>query len=103
MSQHQHIPVGMTPPHVGAFVREEILDELGLSVTRAAKILNVRRATLSDLVNEKAALTPEMALRIEKAFDVRMDMLLKMQAWYDTVAMRGRADAIDVKRYKPAS
>jgi antitoxin HigA-1 len=97
------IKIGMRPPHVGAFIREEILDELKLSVTRAAELLHVRRATLSDLVNEKAALTPEMALRIEKAFDVKMDTLLKMQAWYDTVAMREHADAISVERYVPAS
>lgn len=99
---NQAIEIGMRPPHVGAFVREEILDELGLSVTRAAEILHVRRATLSDLVNEKASLTPEMALRIEKAFDVKMDMLLKMQAWYDTVQMRQHADEILVERYSPA-
>jgi addiction module HigA family antidote len=50
-------------------------------VTRAAEILGVRRATLSDLVNGKAALSPEIALRIEKAFGVSMDTLLRMQAW----------------------
>ena len=72
--------IGMSTPHVGAFIRDEILDELGLSVARAAEILGVRRATLSDLVNEKAALSPEMALRLEKAFGVKMDLLLKMQA-----------------------
>ena len=103
MNDATAITIGMKPPHVGAFVREEILDELGLSVTKAAEILDVRRATLSDLVNEKASLTPEMALRIEKAFDVSMDMLLKMQAWHDTVVMRLHADTIDVKRYHPAS
>lgn len=99
----ESIKIGMKPPHVGTFVREEILDELGLSVTRAAEILHVRRATLSDLVNEKTSLTPEMALRIEKAFNVKMDMLLKMQAWYDTVHMRQHADDIQVERYQPAS
>lgn len=97
------VQTGMKPPHVGAFIREEILDDLGLSVTRAAEILHVRRATLSDLVNEKASLTPEMALRIEKAFSVKMDMLLKMQAWYDTAYMREHADDIQVERYSPAS
>ncbi|MGV3551368.1 HigA family addiction module antitoxin [Rhizobium sp.] len=99
----QAIKIGMKPPHVGAFVREEVLDELGLSVTKAAEILQVRRATLSDLVNERASLTPEMALRLEKAFNVKMDMLLKMQAWYDTVHMRQRADEIQVTPYSPAS
>jgi antitoxin HigA-1 len=97
------IKIGMRPPHVGAFIRDEILDELQISVTKAAELLHVRRATLSDLVNEKAALTPEMALRIEKAFDVKMDTLLKMQAWYDTVVMREHADAISVERYVPTS
>lgn len=94
--------IGMKPPHVGSFIRDEILDELGLSVTKAAEALNVRRATLSDLVNEKTSLTPEMALRIEKAFGVNMDTLLKMQAWYDTVTMRLHADEITVQRYSPS-
>ncbi len=93
--------IGMKPPHPGSFVREEILDELNLSVARAAEILGVRRATLSDLVNEKAALSPEMALRIEKAFGVSMDTLLRMQAWHDGHAMREREGQIDVKRYEP--
>lgn len=93
--------IGIKPNHVGAFIREEILDELKLSVTKAAEILNVRRATLSDLVNEKASLTPEMALRIEKAFGVSMDTLLKMQMWFDTVEMRGHTDEIRVERYVP--
>lgn len=77
------ITVGMKPSHPGGFVRDEILEELGLSVSRAAGILGVRRATLSDLVNEKASIFPEMALRIEKAFGVSMDTLLCMQARYD--------------------
>jgi plasmid maintenance system antidote protein VapI len=61
----------------------------------------VRRATLSDLVNCHAALSPEMALRIEKAFGVNMDMLLQMQAWFDTYTMRQRAGEIDVKPFNP--
>lgn len=89
----------MAPPHPGAFVREEILDELDLNVSEAAKVLNVRRATLSDLINGNAALSAEMALRIEKAFGVKMETLLNMQAWYDAHAMRQRAGEIDVKRY----
>lgn len=93
--------IGMTPPHPGAFVRDEILDELGLSVSAAAEALGVRRATLSDLVNGNAALSPEMALRIEKAFGVNMETLLRMQAWHDTQAMRRRAGEIEVKRYRP--
>jgi addiction module HigA family antidote len=93
--------VGMRPSHPGEFIREEILAELGLSITRAAEILRVRRATLSDLVNCHAALSPEMALRIEKAFGVNMDMLLRMQAWHDSYTMRQRAGEIEVKPFNP--
>lgn len=97
------VTIGMRPPHPGSFIREEIFDELGLSVARSAEILGVRRATLSDLVNGNAALSAEMALRIEKAFGVQMDTLLRMQAWYDSYTMRQRAAEIDVKRYEPAA
>ena len=91
----------MTPSHPGEFVRAEVVEELGLSVSRAARILDVRRATLSDLLNGKAGLSPEMALRLEKAFGVDMDLLLRMQAWYDTSRMRARADELAVRRYEP--
>ena len=90
----------MAPPHPGAFIREEILDELGLSVSEAAKVLDVRRATLSDLIHGNAALSAEMALRIEKAFGVKMETLLNMQAWYDAYAMRQRAGEITIKPYR---
>ena len=92
----------MTPSHPGDFIRTEIVEELGLTVTKAAEILGVRRATLSDLLNGKTALSPEMALRIEKAFGMGMDMLLRMQAWHDTTQMRARASEISVQRYEPA-
>ena len=92
-----------TAPHPGGFIREEILDELGLSVSRAAEVLDVRRATLSDLVNGRAALSAEMALRVEKAFGVSMDTLLRMQAWYDGYVMRQREREIDVKRFTSAA
>jgi antitoxin HigA-1 len=64
--------VGVKPPHPGSFIRDEILGKLNLSVARAAEVLGVRRATLSDLVTGHAALSPEMALRIEEAFEVSM-------------------------------
>lgn len=95
--------VGMKPPHPGIFIREEVLEPLDLSVAKAAEVLGVRRATLSDLVNAKAALSPEMALRIEKAFGVSMETLLRMQAWFDTWTMREQADDIQVKRFVPES
>jgi antitoxin HigA-1 len=93
------INIGMKPSHPGDFIRTEILDELGLTVSKAAEVLQVRRATLSDLVNGKAGVSPEMALRIEKAFGVSMDTLLKMQTWFDTYTMRERADQIKVKPF----
>lgn len=96
------VKVGMRPPHPGDFIRTEILDALGLTVARAADILGVRRATLSNLVNGNASLSPEMALRIEKAFDVSMDTLLRMQAWYDTYTMRQRSEEMKVQRYVPS-
>ncbi len=94
--------VQMTPSHPGEFVRTELLDELGITVTRAAEVLGVRRATLSTLLNGNASLSPEMALRIEKAFGTSMDLLLRMQAWHDAARMRARASEIRVERYKPA-
>lgn len=96
------IKVRMTPSHPGEFIRAEIIEALELNVAKAAGILGVRCATLSDLLNGYAALSPEMALRIEKAFGVSMDMLLRMQAWHDAAQMRARADEIRVERYQPA-
>ena len=96
------IKVNMTPSHPGDFIRTEIIEELGLNVTEAAAILGVRRATLSDLLNGNASLSPEMALRLEKAFSVSMEMLLRMQAWFDASQMRARESEIQVKRYEPA-
>ena len=95
------IKVNMTPSHPGDFIRAEVIEELGLSITKAAAILGVRRATLSAVLNAKAALSPEMAFRIEQAFDVNMDLLLRMQAWYDAAQMRARAHEINVQRYEP--
>ena len=92
--------IGMSPPHPGAFLRDEILDELHLTVSEAADVLGVRRATLSDVVNGKASLSPEMALRIEKAFGVKMETLLEMQTWFDAYAMRQRASEIEVEPYR---
>lgn len=91
-----------SPPHPGELIRTEVIEAVGLSVTDAADVLKVRRATLSDLLNAKAALSPDMALRIEKAFGVKMDHLLAMQLAYDVALAREHAGEIDVKRYEPA-
>ena len=71
------------PPHPGEFVRTEIIKPAGLSVTAAAAALQVSRPALSSLLNGKADLSGDMALRIEKAFGVKMDTLMRMQASYD--------------------
>lgn len=94
------ILVKMKPSHPGDFIRTEILQEFNLSITHAAKILGVRRATLSDLIHEKTSLSPEMALRIEKAFGFSMDTLIRMQAWHDAYAMRQRYDEIIVEEFR---
>ena len=87
------------PPHPGELVGEDVIEPLGLSVTKAAELLDVRRATLSDVIHGKAALSADMALRLEKAFGVSMDLLLKMQAGYDAGQARQKAGKINVTRY----
>ncbi len=94
--------VNMTPSHPGDFIRTEIVEELGLTIARTAEILGMRRATLSALLNGKAALSPEMALRVEKAFGLKMDTMLRMQAWHDCARMRARAHEVAVEPYLSA-
>jgi addiction module HigA family antidote len=67
----------LNPPHPGSFIRTEIIEPLGLSVTAAARVLKVSRPALSSLLNGKADLSGQMALRIEKAFGVKMDTFLR--------------------------
>lgn len=88
------------PAHPGGFIKHEIIEPLGLSVTGAAEVLGVTRATLSTLLNERAHLSPEMALRIEKAFGVSMDTLMRMQNSYDIAQTRKREGQIKVAPYK---
>lgn len=84
------------PAHPGGFVKTEVIDPLGLSVTAAADVLGVTRAALSALLNERAGLSPEMAIRIEKAFGVSMETLMRMQNSFDIAEARKRAGEIDV-------
>ena len=86
------------PPHPGDFVRTEIIAPTGMSVTAAAAALRVSRPTLSSLLNGKADLSGDMALRIEKAFGVRMDTLMRMQSSYDIAQTRKREKRIRVRR-----
>ena len=90
------------PPHPGDLIRTEIIEALGLTVSKAAEILKVRRASRSDLLHGKAALTPEMALHIEKAFGPDMNHLLRMQLAYDVAETRQHARNIGVKPCVPA-
>jgi addiction module HigA family antidote len=85
------------PPHPGDFIRTEIIEATGLSVTAAAA-LQVSRPALSSLLNGKADLSGNMALRIEKAFGVKMDTLMRMQASYDIAQARKREKQIRVRR-----
>jgi addiction module HigA family antidote len=91
----------LNPPHPGDFIRTEIIEPLGLSVTAAARVLRVSRPTLSSLLNGKADLSGDMALRIEKAFGPRMDTLMRMQSAYDIAQTRKRESKIRVRRYQP--
>jgi len=88
------------PAHPGGFVKSEIIEPLGLSVTNAAQVLGVTRAALSAVLNERAHLSPEMALRIEKAFGVSMDTLMRMQNSYDIAQTRKREAEIRVAPYQ---
>ena len=90
----------LNPPHPGEFIRTEIIEPLGLSVT-AAEVLGVSRPALSNLLNAKADLSGEMALRIEKAFGPKMDTLMRMQSAYDVARTRKREGKIRVRRYRP--
>ena len=90
------------PVHPGSFVKYEIIEPLDLTVTAAAKALGVTRATLSTLLNEHTSLSPEMALRLEKAFGVSMETLMRMQNSYDIAITRSRENEIKVKRFSAA-
>jgi addiction module HigA family antidote len=86
------------PPHPGDFIRTEIIEPAGFSVTAAAVALHVSRPALSSLLNGKAGLSGEMALRIEKAFGVKMDTLMRMQSAYEIAQTRKREKEIRVRR-----
>jgi addiction module HigA family antidote len=86
------------PPHPGDFIRTEIIEPAGLSVTAAAAALHISRPALSSLLNGKAGLSGEMALRIEKAFGVKMDTLMRMQSAYEIAQTRKREKEIRVRR-----
>jgi len=90
----------LNPGHPGDFIRTEIIEPRGLSVTGAAQALRVSRPALSSLLNGRAGLSGDMALRIEKAFGVKMDTLMRMQASCDIARTRMREGRIKVRRYE---
>ena len=87
-------------PHPGGIVRRQCLEPLGLSVTRAAEVLGVTRQALSDLVNEKAETSIEMAIRLSKAFGSNLETWLGMQIAYDLWQVRSRTDQNMVERFE---
>ena len=87
------------PVHPGLMIKKNIVEANGLNVTSAAKILKVGRQALSAMLNERADLSLEMALRIEKAFGVDADLLAKMQLAYDMAQLRAREDELGVEMF----
>ncbi len=90
------------PPHPGRLVRSACLEAVGLTVTDGAKVLGVSRPTLSSLINARAGISPEMAIRLEKAFGGTADAWLRMQAAFDLAQARRGESNIGVERYVPA-
>lgn len=89
------------PPHPGRSIRENCLEPLGLNVTDAAMMLGVARHTLSRVLNGRAAVSPEMAIRLEKAGWSTAEFWLRRQTAYDLVQARKDEDRIKVERYRP--
>lgn len=92
-----------SPPHPGLSVRHDCLDPLGLTVTDAARHLGVSRKQLSELVNGRAGISPEMAIRLDKAFGGGAGTWLHLQTAYDLAQAMQRADSIKVNRIPPAA
>ena len=87
------------PSHPGEVFYWGVLEPLNISVSEAARALGVRRATLSAVINARAALSPDLALRIEKVFGPKVDLMLRIQAAYDAAQVRRRAKDIKLKPY----
>ena len=91
------------PPHPGEIVREECLNPLGLSVTAAAAGLGITRKALSELLNGHSGVSPEMAIRLAKAFGSSAETWLRLQMQYDLWQAEQRAETIQVERLAPAT
>ena len=86
------------PPHPGRIIRQDCINALGLTVTKAAELLHVTRPSLSNLVNERASISPEMAIRLEKLGLSTADHWMRLQAVYDLAQARRTQDRIKVER-----
>ena len=91
------------PPHPGLSVRHDCLEPLGLSVTKAAKKLGISRKQLSAIVNGHSGISPEMAIRLDKAFGGSAETWFRLQAAYDLAQAMKTADRIKVERLSPAA
>jgi addiction module HigA family antidote len=89
------------PPHPGHSIKDACLEPLGLSVTDGAKVLGVARHTLSRVINGQSGISPEMAIRLEKAGWSNAQHWLRRQASYELAQARKGEDRIKVKRYEP--
>lgn len=89
------------PLHPGAFVKSRVVARSGLSVTEAAEVLRVSRTALSAFLNQRTSLSPEMAVRLERAFGVSMESLMRMQNKIDIAQARAAATQIEVERFVP--
>ena len=91
------------PPHPGEHIREDCLEPLNLSVTKAAELLGVKRQTLNNVINGHSGISPEMAIRLSKAFGGSPEVWLRMQMAYDLAQAQQKAENIDVPRLTPAT
>ncbi|MGO9314861.1 MAG: HigA family addiction module antitoxin [Syntrophobacteraceae bacterium] len=87
------------PPHPGQIIREQCIEPLGLTITAAAKGLGVTRKALSELVNGHSGVSPEMAIRLSKAFGGNPETWLRLQLQYDLWHAEQRAGSINVTRF----
>jgi addiction module HigA family antidote len=90
--------VMLNPPHPGLSVRHDCLEALGLTVTAGAAVLGVSRQTLNNLVNARSGISPEMAIRLAKAFGSTAEAWLRLQMAYDLAEARKQESKIRVKR-----
>jgi addiction module HigA family antidote len=91
----------MKPSHPGAILREDVLKEMNLTVTKAAEILQVSRKQLSEVANEKASVSPEMAWRLELAFGIEAQLWLDLQSQYDLWKVQESGKVAHIVRYIP--